>query len=193
MSTDTQTTDDALMRRLARRDAEALRIIIQRYGQVPFRISSRILNDRSAAEDVAQEALLRLWRKAVEWKSGTVIPAWLTRVATNLCIDEVRRTRRLTEEDEAPEREDDALPADIDMIKQEMARATRECIDELPVKARAAIVLTYYEQQSNKSAASLLGIKLKAFETLLFRARRVLQGCVEGKGVLKRDVREMGT
>lgn len=183
--------DDALMRRLAARDPQALHEVARRHGQVPYRIACRILGDSAEAEDIAQEALLRLWNNAGKWQPGNAIAAWLTTVATNLCRDRLRRTRRLSRE-EAPEREDQAPLADRSLVEEEMARAVRECIGELPERARTAVVLTYYEAQPNRTVAELLEMKLKAFESMLLRARQLLQGCVEGKGVLSADVREIG-
>jgi RNA polymerase sigma-70 factor (ECF subfamily) len=183
--------DDALMRRLTARDPQALREIARRHGEVPYRIACRMLGDPAEGEDIAQEALLRLWNHAGKWQAGHAIAAWLTTVATNLCRDRLRRTRRLSGE-EAPERRDEAPLADRSLAEEEMAQAVRECIGELPERARAAVVLTYYEAQPNRTVAELLEMKLKAFESMLLRARQLLQGCVEGKGVLSADVREIG-
>lgn len=183
--------DDALMRRLAARDPQALREIARRHGQVPFRIACRMLGDPAEGEDIAQETLLRLWNNAGKWQPGNAVAAWLTTVATNLCRDRLRRTRKLSRE-EPPERMDEAPLADRSLVQEEMARAVRDCIAELPERARAAVVLTYYEAQPNRTVAALLEMKLKAFESMLLRARQLLQGCVEGKGVLSADVREIG-
>ena len=99
--------DDALMACLAARDATALRTVISLYGEKAHRIAWRMLGDAAEAEDVAQEAMLRLWQQADGWSTGGHgIGPWLARVTTNLCIDRMRRIRPVTGE-ELPERVDE--------------------------------------------------------------------------------------
>src|SRR5687768_7132477 len=96
--------DDALMACLAARDAAALRTVISLYGEKAHRIAWRMLGDAAEAEDVAQEAMLKLWQQAGGWTAGGQgIGPWLARVTANLCIDRMRRVRPVTGE-ELPER-----------------------------------------------------------------------------------------
>ena len=181
-------SDDALMARLAARDPQALRVIFDRHAALPWRIAFRMLGDAAEAEDVAQDALLRLWQHANRWQpGGSGVAAWLTRVATNLCLDRLRR-RRFVGQDEAPERADETPLADTVIAGSEMRMAVKDCIEALPDRQRAAIILTYYEDRQNQMAAGLLAMQLKAFESLLFRARGALRGCVEGKGIVSGDL-----
>lgn len=175
--------DDALMARVALRDGDALRLLADRHAEIPWRIAYRMLADPAEAEDVAQEAMLRLWQYAERWQAGgSGVSAWLTRVATNACLDRIRR-RRFVSTDAVPERADDGLLADEMIEHDEVRTAVAACIDALPERQRASIILTYYEEQQNKMAADILAIQVKAFESLLFRARASLRDCVEGKGV----------
>jgi len=176
-------SDDALMARVAARDTAALKLLADRHAQLPWRIAYRMLADSAEAEDVAQEALLRLWQHADRWQAGGPgVAAWLTRVATNACLDRLRR-RRFTSDEAVPERADESALADEAIEEDEVRKAVAECIEALPDRQRAAIVLTYYEERQNKMAAEILAMQLKAFESLLLRARAALRGCVEGKGV----------
>lgn len=176
-------SDDALMARVAARDANALRLLADRHAEIAWRIAYRMLNDAAEAEDVAQEAMLRLWQFAERWQAGgTGVAAWLTRVATNACLDRIRR-RRFVGEDAIPERADESPLADEAIEQDEVRSAVAGCIEALPERQRAAIVLTYYEERQNRMAAEILAMQVKAFESLLFRARASLRDCVEGKGV----------
>lgn len=176
-------SDDALMARLAARDRDALGLIAERHARLPWRIAFRMLGDPGEAEDVAQETLLRLWQHADRWQpGGSGIAAWLTRVATNACLDRLRKRRWVTDE-AVPERIDDAPLADDRIEADQMRAAVAACIDALPDRQRAAVVLTYYEEQQNRMAAEILAMQLKAFESLLFRARTSLRACIENKGV----------
>jgi RNA polymerase sigma-70 factor (ECF subfamily) len=181
-------SDDALMERVALRDAAALRLLADRHAALPWRIAFRMLADRAEAEDVAQEALLRLWQTGTNWKpGGSGVAAWLTRVATNLCLDRLRRRRFISDED-APESADAAPLADAEIEGDEVRAAVIHCIQSLPERQRASIILTYYEERANQLAAEMLAMQLKAFESLLFRARAALRGCIEGKGVAAGDI-----
>lgn len=177
-------SDDQLMARLVQRDSEALRELSERHAQLPWRIAYRMLADAAEAEDVAQEAMLRLWQNADRWKAGgSGVAAWLTRVATNACLDRIRR-RRFVSDKAVPEHADESPNADQYLEADEQCRAVAECIEALPERQRAAVVLTYYEEQQNRHAADMLAMQVKAFESLLFRARSSLRGCIEGKGVM---------
>lgn len=175
--------DDALMARVAARDTDALRLLADRHAQLPWRIAYRMLADPGEAEDVAQESLLRLWQFAERWQAGGPgVAAWLTRVATNACLDRLRR-RRFVGDDAVPERADESPLADEVIEEDEVRQAVADCIEALPDRQRAAIVLTYYEERQNRMAAEILAMQLKAFESLLLRARGALRSCVEGKGM----------
>jgi RNA polymerase sigma factor (sigma-70 family) len=170
-----EASDDALMARLAARDGEAFRLIIAAHSARPHRIAWRMLGDPAEAEDVAQEAMMRLWEYAGRWQAGGPgIAAWLTRVATNLCLDRVRR-RKYVSDEAVPERIDEAPRAD-ELIDEAQARAqTIAAVQALPDHQRAAIMLTYYEDMANGAAAQLLDMNIKAFESLLLRARTALR------------------
>lgn len=177
-------SDDELMARVARRDGDAFRLLADNYGHGPFRIGCRMLADPAEAEDIAQEAMLRLWDHADRWKPGSSgVAAWLSRVAMNLCFDRLRR-RKFASDEEVPEKSDEGPLADARIEEEEKRVAVVDCITALPPRQRASIVLTYYEELPNKEAAEMLDMRLKAFESLLFRARASLRGCVEGKGVV---------
>ncbi len=167
--------DDALMRRVAARDAQAFELLAQRHGERPYRIAWRMLGDGTEAEDVAQEAMLRLWQNAGSWRGGGPgVGAWLTRVCTNLCLDRLRQRSRLSGE-EVPEREDEAPLADALIAVEQDREAVIRALGLLPERQRAAVVLTYYEELSNAEAADVLDMNIKAFESLLLRARRALK------------------
>ncbi len=142
-----------------------------------------MLGDQTEAEDVAQESLLRLWNHADRWLAGGPgIGAWLTKVATNQCLDRLRR-KRFKSDEEVPELIDEAPLADAQMQAHETHATVKLCIEALPERQRAAVILTYYEETPNQPAAEILEMQLKAFESLLFRARSSLRDCVERKGV----------
>lgn len=186
------TADDAvLVARLAARDAAALREAIARYAGSLHRTAFRMVGDAHEAEDIVQEACLRLWdhapRLAARHPAGTPaggalrLSGWLARVVTNLAIDRLRASRRLSGE-EVPERADEAPLADAVIAESQAADATRALVLALPERQRAAIVLTYYEELPNAEAAAALDMNIKAFESLLLRARAALRKAFAAQG-----------
>lgn len=176
--------DDALMARLAARDAASFRLVVDRHAVAIRRIAYRMLSDVTEAEDVAQDALARLWQHAGRWRpGGSGIGAWLHRVAVNACLDRLRK-RRFVGEDQAPERVDEAPLADALIEGEQRRAAVVACVAALADRQRAAIVLTYYEGLSNIMAADALEMNIKAFESLLHRARRSLHDRLHEAGIV---------
>ena len=170
--------DDTLMARVALRDAEAFRALIEAHASKAHRIGWRMLGDPAEAEDVAQEAMLKLWEQAGKWQAGGAgVGAWLNRVATNLCLDRLRR-RRFASDEDVPERADEAPLADVQMDEERMRVRAMAAVHALPDRQRAAIILTYYEDCSNMAAAEVLDMNIKAFESLLLRARQALRSAL---------------
>jgi len=175
--------DDALMTRIAGRDAVAFGRVVDGHAAMLHRIAYRMIGDAAEAEDVAQEALLRLWASAERWRPGQAgIAAWLTRVAVNQCLDRLRR-RRFASDEEPPERADDAPGAEAQVEDEQLRRAARAALGDLSERHRAAIVLTYYEELPNSMAADALELNLKAFESLLLRARGAMRAALEARGL----------
>ncbi len=168
-------SDDALMREVAARDGAAFRTVIETFAPRAHRIGWRMLGNGADAEDIAQDTMLRLWNNADKWQQGGAgISAWVARVATNLCLDRLRR-RKFSSDEDVPERADETPRADEMIDEDRMRGRTIAAINALPDRQRAAIILTYYEESSNNMAAQALEMNIKAFESLLLRARAALR------------------
>ena len=168
-------SDDALMARILRKDATAFGFVVDAHAHTLHRIAYRMIGDATEAEDVAQEALTRLWQHAARWHGGqSGIAAWLKRVTMNLCLDRLRR-RRFASDEAVPERADEAPLAPALIEVEQQRQQVIAAIAALADNQRAAIVLTYYEDQSNAAAAETMDMNIKAFESLLLRARGALK------------------
>lgn len=173
--------DDArLMARVAQGDSAALGEIAERYTPLIFGLAWRMLGDSAEAEDVVQEAILRAWTRAGSWTPvGGGLGGWLRRVATNLCLDRKRKHLPVTGI-ELAECADEAALADATIDEERRRAAVAAAMLGLPERQRAAIVLTYHEGLSNAEAAALLGVGVKALESLLVRARQGLARSLAG-------------
>jgi len=176
------------MNAVAQGDVPAYAALVERHLPAVYRHCQRLLDDAHEAEDIAQESFARLWQSAANWRPvGGGLPAWLHRVASNLCFDKLRRRREVTT-DELPELVDDAPGADRLLQIGEIEGKLSLCLQRLPVRHRAALVLSYYEGYSNAVSAQILDMNIKAFESLLLRARRKMCEELNGEGVFGEDV-----
>lgn len=169
-----------LVRRIAARDEEAFRDAIARHATLMHRIAYRMMGNAHDAEDITQEAMLRLWDHAPRLiekgrAAGLKLAPWLKRVTVNLAIDRLRVAKRLSANADIPEQVDHEPLADAAIERREEGQAARALISRLPERQRAAIVLTYYEELPNAEAADAMDMNIKAFESLLFRARAALR------------------
>jgi len=174
-------SDEALLALYARGDREAARILLERLAPRVMRLARRLLQDEAEAEDVTQEAMLRLWRIAPDWVAGGAQPStWLHRVAVNLATDRLRRRRGVALD--AVEEPDDPAPAAVEsMIDSERKRALDEALALLPDRQRAAVVLRHLEGMTNPEIAASMGVGVEAVESLTARGKRRLTELLSGR------------
>lgn len=167
-------SDEALMLRIARGDERAFRVLAPRYAQRAIGLARRITGNASDAEEIVQEAFLRVWVNAPRWRPEALFRTWFYRIVFNLALNRKRRVP-FSPLEAAGDPEDPALRADREMERRERDRQVASAVAELPARQRTAIALTYGDELSNADAASVLGTSVSAFETLLVRARRALR------------------
>jgi len=174
-------TDDALLARYAQGDAAAARALLDRLAPRVLRLARRLLQDQAEAEDVTQEAMLRLWQIAPDWQAGGAKPStWLHRVTVNLATDRLRRRRGVALD--AIEEPDDPTPGVVDaMIDGDRKRALDEALALLPDRQRVAVVLRHLEGMTNPDIAATMGIGVEAVESLTARAKRRLAQLLAGR------------
>ena len=172
-------SDEALMARVARGDQPAFRVLARRHAPAIVRLARRILGNTADAEDVAQEAMLRVWTHAPRWQPLAAFKTWLTRVVVNLCLDRKRRAPWVDLE-AAGEIADTAPMASELAETDERERLLQRAIAELPDRQRTAIVLTYSEGMSNAQVADILDTSVSAVETLLVRGKQNLRRALGG-------------
>ena len=181
MSQPESLSDDALLGRYAAGDPSAARLLVDRLAPRILRLARRLLQDQAEAEDVTQEAMLRLWQIAPRWQAGGAQPStWLHRVAVNLATDRLRRRRGV--DFDAIDEPDDPAPAAVEaMIDDERRRALDEALAELPERQRVAVVLRHLEGLTNPEIGAAMGIGVEAVESLTARGKRRLAQLLSGR------------
>ena len=175
--------DDVLLQRYVAGDRSAARMLTARLTPVVYAQAFRGLGNQADAEDVTQEALMRLWRHAPEWRMGEAkVTTWLYRVTANLCTDKLRKRVR-----SGPSLDEIAEPADptpsVEATMQNDARQTalEGALGELPERQREAVVLRHIEGLNNPDIADRLEVSVEAVESLLARGKRALKSALAGK------------
>ena len=158
-------------------DAAAARLLVDKYLGRLVGFAHRLLSDHAEAEDVAQEAFLRLWRQAPRWRSEAPVIHWLNKVAYNLCMDRLRRRPPLALDD-VPEPPDPANDPARTAYQAEIGRQVQAAVDVLPERQKAAIILTHGQGFGNKEVAEIMEIIVEAVESLLGRGRRALRAAL---------------
>jgi RNA polymerase sigma-70 factor, ECF subfamily len=170
------------VRRIAAGDAAAAASLVRRRAPKILALARRMLNDAAEAEDVSQEVFLRVWKHAANWEPGAArFETWLHRVATNLCLDRLRRRREVHMGDDFPEIADGAPGAVQGLWAAQRVSRVRAALDSLPERQRAAIELCNFQELSNIEAAAALEVSVDALESLLSRGRRSLRQALAGE------------
>jgi RNA polymerase sigma-70 factor (ECF subfamily) len=170
-------SDHDLMARAARGDQSAFRLLTRRHAPRALALARRILRNDAVAEEILQDAFLRVWVNAPRWRPQAAFRTFLYRVVVNLCLNEKRRPQALPLEAAGDPADADDPGAALEQCERD--RRLAAAVDALPPRQRAAIVLTYQEGLGNAEVAAVLDTSVSGVETLLVRARRELRASFE--------------
>lgn len=175
-----QSEQTVLLARVVRGDRMAAAALTDLIAPRVLRYAARMLGDRTEAEDVTQEAMLRLWRIAPEWQAGLAEPStWVFRVAANLCTDRLRRRRPMVPE--LPDLPDPGAGQDAALMQEARARALEAALLQLPERQREAVILRHLEGLANPEIAAILMVGVEAVESLTARGKRRLAAILAGE------------
>jgi RNA polymerase sigma-70 factor (ECF subfamily) len=172
-------SDEELMSDVAHGDLSAFEQLVRRHQASAFNAAFRYLGNADEAEDVAQEAFLRILRAAHRYQPTAAFRTYLYRIVTRLCRDH----RRKASPSSCPN--PDAQPSqgpspEACVVAGEERRAVQEALASLPVKQREAVILRYYERLSYAEIAEVMGASRKGVERLLARGRAALGTLLSG-------------
>jgi RNA polymerase sigma-70 factor, ECF subfamily len=178
-------SDVQLMLDVKAGDEESFAELLQKYRTPLVNFLCRMVREQAAAEDLAQEAFLRVYRARKEYSPSAKFTTWLFRIATNLALNAIRdgRHRQMqvsidtTRDEDEPVIEIAAREARADerLIEEERNRMIRGAILALPEKQRAAVILHKYQEMEYAEIGKILGCSESALKSLLFRAYETLR------------------
>jgi len=167
--------DDALLARIGSDDEDAYRRLVERHIDRAYAVALRILNNRADAEDVVQDAFLKVWTHRGRWQGDKAkFSTWLYRVVTNRCID-LRRQPRSEEIENIPEPPDAKPDAVSALHRREVSGMLDDAMRRLPDQQRIALILSYHENLGNGEIADVMDTTVAAVESLLKRGRQQLR------------------
>ncbi len=174
-------SDEALLVAFGNGERGAARALTLRLTPRILGYATRLLRDRAEAEDVAQEAMLRLWKIAPDWRQGEArVTTWLYRVVSNLCTDRLRKKRAVAL-DAIEEPADDAPSVAAKMMDQVRQVALQEALQVLPERQRQAVVLRHIEGVTNPDIAQIMELSVEAVESLTARGKKALKLALAGR------------
>lgn len=180
MTNDERMHDHALLKSAFGGDQRAAGVLVDANLDRIFGLALRLLQNNAEAEEVAQESFLRLWQRADSWRPDAKIGTWLYRVTYNMCIDRIRR-RKWIEPGAPPEQIDPGESAFESILFSQQQQALELGMRELSDRQRAALGLVYFDELRNTDAAEIMGVSVKALESLLWRARKALRSALENE------------
>jgi RNA polymerase sigma-70 factor, ECF subfamily len=176
---DYQTIQDAL-----RGDNRAYRRLMDKYHDAIYSFIFRMVHDREQVEDLTQEAFIKAFGSLKNFNEEFAFSTWLYKIATNNCIDYIRKRKLQMYSIDKPvesrdseyvfELPDDSYEADRDVIADQRSVLIRNAIDKLPEKYRRVILLRHSEEKSYEEIARMLKLPIGTVKAHIFRARELL-------------------
>jgi len=175
--TGAEDTDAVLMARIATGDARAFDRLVRRHLKRAYNVAYGMVYNSADAQDVAQDAMMRVWMYAPTWRAGeSAVTTWLHRIVVNCCYDFLRKKARQPQGGElSADIEDMTARTEHNYAETEQKKRLRAMLRSLPERQRMAVTLCYLEDMSNADAAAVMGVHIKALEGLLVRARKALK------------------
>lgn len=166
-------SDARLLSSISDGDHKAFAELVQRHSTRFYHLAYRAVQSREVAEDIVQDAFLKIWENPHAFcpERGTAFTTWFYRVILNGCLDWQRRKPFAILPDDL------GIPPEQDGVVQQAfeKEAIAEAIAQLPNRQQMAIQLCFVEGLSNQEAARIMGLHLKALQSLLMRAKKALQ------------------
>jgi len=168
--------DDQLLALIQDGDGQAFAVLVERHTERFYRLAFRYLQNKEAAEDVVQDAFVKLWESPSLWQPerNSKFTTWFYRIVVNLCLDALKKKKPVPLDDDSLVA-DDSRPVDEMMMREQQQKMIEKEIAALPMRQRTALNLCFDQGLTNQEAAEVMGINLKALQSLIMRAKTTLK------------------
>lgn len=168
--------DRQVFTRILKGDEAAAREFMHRYLSPILNYAFKMIGEKAAAEDATHETFLKVWQNADKWQDRGHSPkSWVFKIAHNVCVDHLRKNRRVTTDNGILETLEDRSQSAAQSLQENQERLSlRQALNELSERQRSAIILKYFEDLSLKEIATNLECSVEAVESLLSRGKRQL-------------------
>jgi RNA polymerase sigma-70 factor (ECF subfamily) len=169
-------SDARLMLRFKQGDREAFELLFARHTRAMISFAYRFVRTREMAEELAQEIFLRIYESAGGYQAQAKFTTWLYRIATNVCLNELRKPRYRASHEPLEEALSigRADASEERLERQAVSGAIRNALEQLPDNQRAAFILNKYQELSYSEVSEVMKVSEKAVKSLIHRAKETL-------------------
>jgi len=183
------TSDEALIARIAGRDKLALQLLYSRHHVRIYRFALRFLNDEATAEDTVSEVFIDVWRQAERFEGRSQVTTWLLAIARNKALSILRRRSSEELDDEVAEFiEDPSDNPEVAMLKSQRASVLQDCLTQLSPAHREIVDLVYYHEKSVEEVAEIISVPANTVKTRMFYARKRIGELMAAKGISRAQI-----
>ncbi len=159
-------------------DTSAFAVLVDRYKDLVFTLSLKMLKDREEAEEVSQDTFVKIYKSLSKFNGESKFSTWIYKVAFNTCLDRLKKNKRLqpvVDLDALAEQESISFMNVLDSIEQkERKQMIQDCLHSLPGEDGFLLTLYYFEEQSLDEIAKIIGINPNNVKIRLYRSRKKL-------------------
>jgi RNA polymerase sigma-70 factor (ECF subfamily) len=172
------TNDEYIINQIIAGDTRAFAVLVDRYKDLVFTLSIRMLKNREEAEEVSQDTFIKAYKSLQNFKGDSKFSTWIYRVAYNTCLDRIKKNKRKFNEvaiDEFTERHVKTIDNALESLERsEEKHAIQECLELLPSEDAFLLTLYYFEDLSLGEISKIMRIEANTIKVKLFRARKKL-------------------
>ena len=172
------TNDEKIINQIIAGDSNAFSVLVDRYKDLVFTLSLKMLKNREEAEEVAQDTFIKVFKSLSKFKGDSKFSTWIYKVTYNSCLDRLKKNKKEQLKvaiDEYTEHQvktiDNALE---NMVEEERQQAIKACLEFLPPDDSFLLTLYYFEEQSLDEIAKVVGLTANNVKVKLFRSRKKL-------------------
>ena len=177
--------DQHYIRLVKEGDKNAFAALVDRYKDMVFTLSLKLLKDRQEAEEASQDTFLKVYKSLDKFKWESKFSTWIYKVAFNTCLDRLKKNKRfqaIADIDEINEQETEPIINVLDSIEEkERKQIIQDCLQELPGEDSFLLTLYYFEEQSLEEVSKIIGITQNNVKIRLYRSRKKLASLLKAR------------